>query len=43
MAWMLANYQAEDGLAWHYAQYSNDVAIYKAAKNACRLTQGLLG
>lgn len=34
-------YQAEHGLAWHYAQYSSDVAIYKAAKNARRLTLGL--
>jgi len=34
-------YMAEHGFAWYYAQYSNDVAIYKAAKNARRLTLGL--
>jgi endonuclease YncB( thermonuclease family) len=36
-------YQAEHGFAWHYAQYSNDDAIDKAAKNAHRLTLGLWG
>jgi endonuclease YncB( thermonuclease family) len=34
-------YLAEHGFAWYYAQYSNDIAIYKAAKNARRLTLGL--
>jgi endonuclease YncB( thermonuclease family) len=34
-------YQAEHGLAWYYAQYSIDVEIYKAAKNARRFTLGL--
>lgn len=34
-------YLAEHGFAWYYTQYSNDVAIYKAAKNAHRLTLGL--
>ncbi|MEY3883213.1 MAG: hypothetical protein RIS87_957 [Pseudomonadota bacterium] len=34
-------YLAERGLAWHYAQYSSDVEIYKAAQNARRLTLGL--
>lgn len=34
-------YLAERGLAWHYAQYSSDFEIYKAAKNARRLTLGL--
>lgn len=32
---------AERGLAWHYAQYSSDVEIDKASKNARRLTLGL--
>lgn len=34
-------YLAERGLAWHYAQYSSDIEIYNAAKNARRLTLGL--
>ena len=34
-------YLAERGLAWHYAQYSSDIEIYKAAQNARRLTLGL--
>jgi micrococcal nuclease len=35
------HYQAEHGLAWFYTQYSSNAAIYKAAKNARRLTLGL--
>jgi len=34
-------YLAERGLAWHYAQYSKDIEIQKAAQNARRLTLGL--
>ena len=34
-------YLAERGLAWHYAQYSQDIEIQKAAQNARRLTLGL--
>lgn len=34
-------YLAERGLAWHYTQYSHDVVIDKAAKNARKQTLGL--
>jgi len=34
-------YQAKHGFAWYYPQYSNDAALYEAAKNARRLTLGL--
>ncbi len=34
-------YLAEHGLAWFYAQYSNDTEIENAAKNARRLMLGL--
>lgn len=34
-------YLADHGLAWHYAQYSSNTAIYKAAKNARKLRLGL--
>ena len=34
-------YLAERGLAWHYAQYSKDIEIEKAAQNARRLKLGL--
>lgn len=34
-------YLAERGLAWHYAQYSNDIEIFQATKNARRLMLGL--
>ncbi len=34
-------YLAERGLAWHYAQYSKDIEIQKAAQNARRLKLGL--
>ncbi|MDI1297950.1 thermonuclease family protein [Methylotenera sp.] len=36
-----SHYLAERGLAWFYAQYSNDTTIENAAKNARKLTLGL--
>ena len=36
-----SQYLAEHGLAWFYAQYSNDITIENAAKNARRLMIGL--
>jgi micrococcal nuclease len=34
-------YLAEHGLAWFYTQYSSDIAIENATKNARRLTLGI--
>ena len=34
-------YMAEQGWAWHYAQYSNDAEIYNAAMRARQLRVGL--